>query len=234
VAITNASVLRHVLHLCQIQRLDAEPLVPKLSTEVAKVEVRRPVELRFAMPVEIDYYTLLAAGQTLQQVSHALFVQANQVVAALTVRDNQFAIGTHVGSLRPLRIFARVHEAQGQVRLDALIGLDEVVDQPADIAQILVLGGRVGGHLHRAVHLLQYVHRGFGQSVALVLREIPLRAAVPYQPQNQDGGRDQQHGEDPVLDHELKLQPGAGFHVRSRSASKRRMDSRRNNAVSTA
>ncbi len=81
------------------------------------------------MPVEIHNYAFLAARQTLQQVGHALFVQVGQMVAALAVLDDQFAVGTHVGSLCSLRIFARVDEAQRQIGLDALIRLDEVVDQ---------------------------------------------------------------------------------------------------------
>jgi energy-converting hydrogenase A subunit M len=55
--------------------------------------------------------------------------------------------------------------------------------------------------------------------------------AVLYQPDAEFRGGHEQQREDAVLEQHLQLQALAGLHARNRSASRRRIDNSRNNAI---
>jgi hypothetical protein len=155
------------------------------------------------------------------------------VFVSAVVLDHQLAVHAHPGRLRFLWLLARIHEFQDEVLLGALEGRKEGLDGLAHVA-LGVLRRGVGSDGNRSSQVLENLGGSLRQSVALAMRQIPLDPDVPGNPG--DGGRqpEQQHHEQAVLEQQLQSQFAIQFHARRRSASRRRIESMRKVAVSSA
>ena len=152
---------------------------------------------------------------------------------APAVLDQHLAVVAYPGRCGHLGLLARIDEFELQIRLGQAVRLDEIGDLLANVAGHRILLGGVSRDGHRPLHLLEDTGRGFGQGMPLVVGCIPLRLQVPGEEQDENGDGHQQNGESTVLQDDLQSKFLGQVHARRRSASKRRIESRRKVAVKT-
>ena len=171
--------------------MQLEALALQLRTQLAKVVAGASKKIALTAPAQIGNPTGIGSGQLLEGGGQRFFRRKLGVLLALPVADDHFSLGGNVPRPHLVGHQIRIHEAQRDVGLIALIALQQLQNGLPDHRLL----SHVGCDLDCVVQARQQCTARLGQCISAGRGPVPAHLIVLAQPGEHADDSEQQYYE---------------------------------------